>query len=317
MDHADVLNRLATAFTGPGKLASVEADHSVEGQELRRHLETCDPCRKELEAWHLTSLALAAATPDSLGAPAEARGRVLATVAATGVARGATGAAVAAPPSAVPSTATPLGAVPSGAALSASLPPRLTALPGGSGHADHEDQLDQACPADGARTSGPRAIAAAADRLPFRWLALAAAVAVMLFVGGALLGPRLGLTQEPPGEDLAQVVTAMDTIIEQPGHLTAALHTADGRPGGAVLLDPATGNLTVVSTALVPASSQTYDCFIVRGATKTKIGLMHFSDQTSYWVGTVGSPSNPGQPGDTFEVRLGGTTGVLSLSGSF
>ena len=44
---------------------------------------------------------------------------------------------------------------------------------------------------------------------------------------------------------------------------------------------------------------------------------MHFSDQTSYWVGRVASLSNPGQPGDSFEVRLGGPTGVLSLSGNF
>jgi hypothetical protein len=31
----------------------------------------------------------------------------------------------------------------------------------------------------------------------------------------------------------------------------------------------------------------------------------------------VASLTDPGQPGDSFEVWLGGTTGVLSLSGNF
>jgi len=315
MDHADVLDRLATAFAEPGKLASVEADTSADGQELQRHLETCEACRMELEAWHLTSAALAAATPDSLRAPAAARGRVLANVAAMGVARGGAGTAVAVPPSAEPSTGAP-GAKPSDAAPSTTVPPRLTALPGGSDRTDPAGRPDLARPGE-ATHPAPRQAAAAGDRLRFRWLAIAAAVAVVLFVGGALLGPRLGFTQEPPGEDLAQVVTAMDSIIQQPGHVTVALHTTTGTPGGSVLLDPASGNLAIVSTALVPASSQTYDCFIVRGATKTKIGVMHFSDQTSYWVGKVPTLPNPGQPGDTFEVWLGGPTGTLSLSGNF
>jgi hypothetical protein len=324
MDHADVLDRLATAFVEPGKLASLEADTSADGQELLRHLETCETCRMELEAWHLTSMALAAATPDSLRAPADARGRVLANVAAMGVARGGAGTAVVVPPGAV---ATPPNAEPStgvspkeersGAAPSTPVPPRLTALPGGSGGADPADRPDLARPGKAARPTGPRRAAAAADRVPFRWLALAAAVAVLLFVGGALLGPRLGFTPETPAEDLAQVVTAMDSIIQQPDHVAVALHTTTGTAGGSVLLDPATGNLAIVSTALVPTSPQTYDCFIVRGATKTKIGLMHFSDQTSYWVGKVATLANPGQPGDTFEVWLGGPAGTLSLSGNF
>ena len=69
MDHADVLDRLATAFSEPGQLSSIDADQSAEGQELRRHLETCDDCRHELEAWRLTSEVLAVATPDSFRAP--------------------------------------------------------------------------------------------------------------------------------------------------------------------------------------------------------------------------------------------------------
>jgi hypothetical protein len=276
MDHADVLDRLATAFSGPGKLASVDADDSIEGEELRLHLESCKLCRTELEAWRLTSLALAAVTPDSLRAPVEARGRVLAAVAATGVARG------------------------------------------GPDHEDQADLPDQAR-ADQARPRRLASIGGGADGLRFRWLAVAAAVAVLLFVAGALLGPSVGFTPESQEHErqLAQVITGIDRILEQPGHLAAALLTADGRPGGAVVLDPAGGTLAVLSTELAPASSQTYDCFLIRGAARTRIGRMFFSDQTSYWVGSVGAFSNPGQPGDVFEVRLGGTAGPLSLSGSF
>jgi anti-sigma factor RsiW len=325
MDHADVLDRLMTAFSEPGGLASLEADHSLEGEELLRHLETCDECRAELEAWQLTSVALAAATPDSLRAPAEARGRILAAVAANGVARGR-GAAALGVPSAPGLTVLPGGSEQAGYAEQANMArsadpalPEGAARPNGAARAE-----DLVLPADVARPGEPSRLrrlrpgSAAGDRLPFRWLALAAAIAVLVFVGGALLGPQLGFTPEPGGEsDLAQVVTAMDSIIQQPGHVTAPLRTASGQPGGSVLVDPATGNLTVVSTALTPVSSQTYDCYFVRGAAKTRIGQMHFSDQTSYWLGKVQELSNPGQPGDTFEVRLGGTTGVLSLSGNF
>ncbi len=324
MDHADVLERLATAFLEPGQLESLETDNSAEGQELRRHLENCDACRLELEAWRLTSEALALATPDSFRAPPEARDRVLATVAAMGVARGGAGTAFAAAARPARSTAAPApptaaldGVEPSGAWPSTSPAPRLTAMPGGSGGAARANRPDTAFAGEGSHPSDVRKAVGTASRPPRRWLALAAVLAVLLFAGGALLGARLGASNETAADDLAQVVTAMDGIIEQPDHVTVTLHTADGRPGGSVVLDPGTGNLAIVSTALVPASTQTYDCFIVRGTDKIEIGLMHFSDQTSYWIGRVGSLTNPGHPGDTFEVRLGGTTGVLSLSGNF
>src|SRR5439155_11894019 len=118
--------------------------------------------------------------------------------------------------------------------------PNLTALPGGGAHPDRAVAADTERSTEVVRAIAPRQSAAPADRFPFRLMALAAAVAVLLFVGGALLGPSLGFTQEAPGEDLAQVVTAIDAIIQQPAHLAVALHAPNGSPGGSLVLDPTT-----------------------------------------------------------------------------
>jgi hypothetical protein len=305
MDHAEAIDRLATAFTGPGRLASLETDESVEGRELRQHLETCVPCGAEVEAWRLTAFALAAATPDSVRAPAGARERILAAVATAGVSRGTPAIAVAGGQTAALSTP------PQAPARS----PRLMALPGRS---DRTDLAEGPRP-EAASHASPGRVSGVADRLRFSWLAVAAAIAVLLFVGGALLGPRLGFTQDAGdrARGLTQVITGIDAILQQPGHAATTLRTTNGQVGGTVVVDPVSGKLAVVSTALVDQPAQTYDCYFVRGATKTKIGRMFFSDQTSFWVGMVPALSHPGQPGDMFEVRLGGTAGTLSLSGSF
>ena len=87
MDHAEVLDRLEDAFLGPGKLAAIEADRSAQGVELRAHLDGCDACSLEYQAWRTAAAALDAATPESLRAPAGSRQRIMAAVAAIGAPR--------------------------------------------------------------------------------------------------------------------------------------------------------------------------------------------------------------------------------------
>lgn len=84
MDHAEVLDRLEAAFLSPGKLSSIDSDRSPAGVELRTHLDSCDVCAAEYQAWRVAGQAMAAAAPDTLRVPDEARARVLAAVAATG-----------------------------------------------------------------------------------------------------------------------------------------------------------------------------------------------------------------------------------------
>lgn len=87
MDHSEVRERLESAVLSPGKLHALERDATSEGQELRDHLASCAPCRSELRALRETAALLAAAAPDDLQPPAEARDALLQAIRETGVAR--------------------------------------------------------------------------------------------------------------------------------------------------------------------------------------------------------------------------------------
>ena len=292
MDHAEVIERLDDAFVGPGKLASIETDHSIEGQELRRHLMDCPTCQAEVKALELTAVGMDAATPDTLRAPAEARGRILAAVAANGVPRGA----------------------------AAQLETEPTPIPTRPAEMDH---IDHGEPTPIAITRGPgragfTAPAHQERRISFGWLALAAAALVLVFVGGAVLGPILGMGTSAPDADgdLPKIVAATERVLAAEGHQQATLYTADGAPGGIVLTDPATTELVVTSGALDPAAG-TYWCYLVRDQVRTRIGVMHFTKGAAYWAGKVAEPPDVGSAGDAFVVTLEGTSGAPTLSGTF
>jgi hypothetical protein len=87
MDHAEVREHLESALLSPGKLNRVDEDTTPAGEQLREHLASCAPCRSELRALRETAALLAAAAPDDLQPPAEARGAVLQAIRETGVAR--------------------------------------------------------------------------------------------------------------------------------------------------------------------------------------------------------------------------------------
>jgi hypothetical protein len=153
----------------------------------------------------------------------------------------------------------------------------------------------------------------------FRRFAMAAAAAVVIFVGGALLAGPLGLG--PQGADgtgaLAAVVQASDQILRQPDHRVATLQRPDGSVGGSVLADPASGEIVVISDALQGGPAQQYDCYLIRGAAEPVwIGPMRTQEGASFWAGTVTSVSSLGQPGDVLQVRPSGG-GASALSGTF
>ncbi|MEA2622042.1 MAG: hypothetical protein QOH61_952 [Chloroflexota bacterium] len=264
MEHAEALERLADAASEPAVLLRIERDGSPELAPLRAHLRGCAECRLELEAWQLTAEALRAASGDTMRAPADARERILSSVAATGVPRGS-----------------------------------------------RPDAADGAAvePARGSQR---------ATVVPFRRLALAAAAAVVIFVGGALLGGPLGLTSRDDREKTAitAVVRASDRILQQADHREARLLTPDGSAGGVVLIDPASGEIVVTSAALDSAQHAEYHCYLARdGAPETWIGPMRTADGTSYWAGKITAYQDPGRPGDVLLIRDG--EGAPELTATF
>jgi hypothetical protein len=299
MDHAEVLSRLEQAVVGPGKLARIETDRSEAGIALLRHLETCPECRREFEAWRRLDAAMALATPDDLAAPIDARSRVLAAVAAQGVARGP-GAAVPPPIPLAPDAPLELRAT--------SATPQT---PISSGTRRMRQATTQRVPE----------VAASEGRgVPFRWLALAAAAAVVIFALGALLGGPLGLIPQPEvRNDLERVIGGAWGVLSDPDHKTARLETLDGQPGGFVATSWESDRLVVMSDTLEPTSDGTrYECFVVRDGQETRIGNMNPVGDYWFWAGTLEDPvpADVGLPGDEFVIRRQGAT-EPALSGMF
>ncbi|MFN8620401.1 MAG: zf-HC2 domain-containing protein [Chloroflexota bacterium] len=126
MTHDQAAALIEAAALVPGRLRALVSAETADGEALRAHLAGCAECRGELDAWQAVDEALVAVTPDTVGAPPAARGRILATVLATGVARspdrvlgtasaapqGVAGAAGAAPPAVPPQAAAPQGPAP-------------------------------------------------------------------------------------------------------------------------------------------------------------------------------------------------------------
>ena len=282
MDHAEVLDRLADAAATPTGLERLGRDGSPDALALNRHLEACPDCHAEMVAWHRTSEALLDAAPDTLRAPAEARSRILSAVVRDGIPRGA--AAVAAPrPAAAPQ---PVAAIPVHRA-DATQPLTLVGSPPVRGRSP----------------------------LRFRQLALAAAAVLIVFVAGALLGSPLGLTPKDHAVDnLVAAVAASNQILLQPGHREAVLTRSDGSAAGSVLINPATGDIVVLSGKL-DINTADYHCNLVRGGGPPMwIGPMLTQGDTAYWAGQVSSVANLGMPGDVIQVMDGGPEPELTAT---
>lgn len=283
MDHAEVLDRLELAFLAPGGPTVLDADPSEEATAIRVHLAACRDCAAEHRAWQLAAAAMAVNVPDTLIAPAGARERTLAAVATTGVPRPIGGM--------VPAVALPGGSLPSGA-----LPAVLPVI------------------APASRASAPRPAV----------LALAAAFAAALFLAGAVLGGPLGLVSRDDGDAVvtdtlaATMASAIDRVLQQPGHRMVPLVDASGAAGGSVLFDPGSRELVVVSRALeaLPEGRQ-YGCFLEREGERTRVGRLKVVGDAAFWMGPMVEPGDAGRSGDRFVVVRDDRPETPVLSGGF
>jgi hypothetical protein len=313
ISHAEAIDRIGDAATERHGIERLMGEPSSD-PELRAHIASCDSCQRELRAWQTTTAALMLAAPATAAAgaetvdglttignesipplPADIRDRVLASVQSRGVTRGGAPASVGAvgaqstqSPSPRPITALPVA------------PPPAFALPGPV-------------------TSAPVPVATSAkattaERRPvrFRWLALAAAAVLIVFVAGAILGAPLGLVRTNTNSDqLRTALAASGRILEQPNHRQAALVEADGTAVGSVIIDGEHGDIVVLSNGGndTGATSAEYHCYLVRGdAPRTWLGAMVAQAGTSFWAGHVDNVTDLGRPGDVIQVVDGGAT---------
>lgn len=146
-------------------------------------------------------------------------------------------------------------------------------------------------------------------------LTAALGVAVLLLIGGAVLGGLLRPAPEASG--LERVAVQLGELIRDPEANHVTLRDQAGAPAGLVVHSPARQRLVVLSTALTEPADGGYSCYLERDAQSVVIGPMHFDDRAAYWAGPMDQPADAGRPGDRFVVRRDGSDGPPVLVGEF
>ena len=121
------------------------------------------------------------------------------------------------------------------------------------------------------------------------WLFAAAAVAILVVGAGLFLerGRQLDAAQAETRE-LAAVVSQLDGILQDQGHLTAVLTSPTNAAAGSVSWGPSSGDIVVLTSALqAPPAGLVYRCWLEAGGGRTAIGTMSFSGSTAYWAGSL------------------------------
>ncbi|HEX5465720.1 MAG TPA: anti-sigma factor [Candidatus Limnocylindrales bacterium] len=148
---------------------------------------------------------------------------------------------------------------------------------------------------------------------------LAATVAVIVLVGGLLLGRGLMQQRDAASAQLAaltHVTTAADRLLATPDHRQMTLHDPSGAAGGTVLFDPDSGELLVFSAGLgTEAGGEPYDCFVEHGGQRTRIGWMEAAGGVAYWVGGLPAGTTLAS-GDRFLVETDDPGATPALSGT-
>jgi hypothetical protein len=119
------------------------------------------------------------------------------------------------------------------------------------------------------------------------WLALAAAV-VVLVVGAGVLVRQAGQlsTAQDDAQGLAHAVAAVDRVLSEPDHRVVALTTPQGASGGSISWTR--HDLVVLSTALAPPKSgEVYRCWLNSDGKGWAVGKMYFAGTTAFWVGSL------------------------------
>ncbi len=155
-------------------------------------------------------------------------------------------------------------------------------------------------------------------------LALAAAFAAALFLAGAVLSGPLGLVSRDGGDAgpqdtlAAAMASAVDRVLQEPGHRMVPLVDASGAAGGSVLFDPVSRDLVVVSQALeaLPEGRE-YGCFLERGGERTRVGRLRVVGDAAFWMGPLAAPGDAGRSGDRFVVIRDDRPETPVLSGGF
>ena len=294
MDHAEARSDLADLALEPARLRLLAGpvgagSMTAADAALLDHIATCPECASELVAWRRTLGLL-----DTAGADDEPRSSL------SGYATADAGSTSVAPP---PDLRERTLASVRSAGVATPRPAEIVP-PAFAAHAGR-------APSGGARRMLPA------------WLAIAAAVALLVTGAGLLVdrGRQLESAQAE-ARDLAAVVSQLDGILQEQGHQTAALTSPNGATAGSVAFGPSSGDIVVVTRALdAPPAGFVYRCWLEAGGSRTAIGEMIFSGSTAYWAGSLAGWGGGIAPGERLGVSLepaaGGVAGPPVLVAAF
>ncbi|MCI0583551.1 MAG: anti-sigma factor [Chloroflexi bacterium] len=274
LEHAEAHERLADLAIEPGALDRLG---SPDSDPLAAHVEACEACRSEVEAWRATHARLVAARgpiadrvdlaqlarDEPIAAPPEVRDAVLARVRRQRVA-----------------SRTPEAGI--------------VVLPSVAGG-----------PETGAAGVGIGAARAAgrSRQLARRLLPLVAVLAIVAVGAGILLDQAGRLDRAGRQIALLEGMTAsLDRVLNDPDHTAVDLRTADGSPAGTLAWSR--HDLVVLTTALqAPSADRVYRCWIERNGKRSPVGQMWFAGDTAFWNGALSEWA-------TISLDAGGTFGV-------
>jgi hypothetical protein len=151
-------------------------------------------------------------------------------------------------------------------------------------------------PAHGAADEGPGSTraasarqAAAGPRRRFVLAALGAAAVFALLAAGSFVAAdmqgQLDRTRQEAAH-LHDLYAEIETLLQQPTARLVALQTEAGTPAGALVLDPASNEVAVLSDDLPPPpSGMEYRCWVEANGQRQAVGRMWFESGLAYWAG--------------------------------
>ena len=134
----------------------------------------------------------------------------------------------------------------------------------------------------------------------------AAAVFALLAAGSFVAADLQGQLEQTRREvsHLRELSAEIGTLLQQPTARLVALRNQDGEPSGALVVDPASSRIAILTDDLPPPSAgMEYRCWVELDGQREPVGRMWFEAGLAYWAGeTAGVATWPA--GTSFGISL-------------
>jgi Anti-sigma-K factor rskA, C-terminal len=128
-----------------------------------------------------------------------------------------------------------------------------------------------------------------ASRRRFALIALGAAAVFALLAAGSFVAADMQNQLDQARVEAAHLhdlYAEIETLLQQPTARLVALQNESGAPAGALVLDPTSNQIAVLSDDLPPPpSGMEYRCWVEADGQRQAVGRMWFESGLAYWAG--------------------------------